>query len=37
MTILVLAGSPKGEISITMQYVQWLEQKVVAQKDGGAR
>lgn len=26
MNILVLGGSPKGEKSVTMQYVKWLEQ-----------
>lgn len=28
MKILVLAGSPKGEVSVTMQYVKWLEQNL---------
>lgn len=28
MNILVFAGSPKGEVSVTMQYVKWLEQNM---------
>lgn len=28
MNILVFAGSPKGEVSVTMQYVKWLEENM---------
>lgn len=29
MKILVFGGSPKGDVSVTMQYVKWLQQNVV--------